>query len=99
MREAAGAPPAPVTVVCAPGASAYLSVTGAENVNGYIASGTANPQVQPCDGTTQQVRVAVVPTQRAFRKGVAFGQAWLEICDSTGCRQLMDQHNVQIAKP
>ena len=89
---------APVKVVCAPGAQAYLSVTVTENVNGFIASGTANPILRPCDGTTQKLQATVVPTQRAFKKGVAFGQAFLEVCDFNGCRNIADQHNIQIVK-
>lgn len=89
---------APVKVVCAPGVSAFLSVQVTENVNGFIASGVANDQ-PVCDGTTQKLREAVVPTQRAFKKGVAFGQATLTICDFNGCRGIVDQHNVQIVKP
>ena len=90
---------APVKVVCAPGSQAYLSVTVAENVNGFIASGTASTEVQPCDGTTQSLRMAVIPNQRAFKKGLAFGQASLSICDFNGCRNIVDQHNIQIVKP
>jgi hypothetical protein len=88
---------APVKVVCAPGVQAYLSVQVTENVNGFIASGQTSTQPL-CDGTTQKLREAVVPTQRAFKKGVAFGQAFLEVCDFNGCRNLVDQHNVQIVK-
>jgi hypothetical protein len=89
---------APVKVVCAPGVSAFLTVEVTENVNGFIASGGASDQPL-CDGTTQSLREAVVPSQRAFKKGVAFGQAFLNICDFSGCRQIVDQHNVQIVKP
>jgi hypothetical protein len=47
----------------------------------------------------QKLRMAVVPSQRAFKKGVAFGQAALEVCDNNGCRGIADQHNIQIVKP
>ena len=89
---------APVKVVCAPGTFAFLSVTVAENVGGFIASGTAGLEIEPCTGTTQKLTVAVIPNQRAFRKGLAFGQATLNFCDSTGCHNPVDQHNIQIVK-
>jgi hypothetical protein len=89
---------APVKVVCAPGTSAWLTVTVAENVGGFIASGTAGQQVELCSGTTQPLTVAVIPSQRAFRKGLAFGQATLNFCDFTGCHTAVDQHNIQIVR-
>jgi hypothetical protein len=89
---------APVKVVCAPGTSAWLTVTVAENVGGFIASGSASQQVDLCSGTTQQLTVAVIPSQRAFRKGVAFGQATLNFCDFNGCHNAVDQHNIEIVK-
>ena len=89
---------APVQVVCSPGDLAFLTVSVTENVNGFIASGSTSTSGQTCDGTTQKLRLAVVPTQRAFRKGVAFGQAFLEVCGSSGCRNVADQHNIQIVK-
>jgi hypothetical protein len=86
---------APVDVVCPPGSYTALSVTVAENVGGNIASGTTRTQIQPCTGSVQSLNVAVIPTQKAFRTGVAFGQAQLDVCTTT-CSTAVDQHNVRI---
>jgi hypothetical protein len=88
---------APVQVACAPGSFAYLSVTVAENVKGFIASGTTNTEVQPCTGQVQSLSVAVIPTQRAFTTGIAFGQAQLQVCGN-GCIEAVDQHTIRITK-
>jgi hypothetical protein len=55
-----------------------------------------------CDGTVQQVRVVVVPTQRAFKKGPAVGQATLMVCTGqipTCQPDLVDRRAIQIVKP
>lgn len=44
------------------------------------------------------IRVAVTPTQQAFKKGVAFGQAVIQVCDF-GCQNVTDAHDIQIVKP
>ena len=88
---------APVKVGCRPGSTASLAVTVTENVNDVIASGTYYGNVT-CDGGQQKLRVAVVPTQRAFKKGVAFGQATLMVCGDSGCQGFADQHSIQIVK-
>jgi len=87
---------APVKVLCQPGSYTYLSVSVTENVGGDIASGTRSVKIDPCSGRQQSVRLAVTPTQKPFRKGVAFGQATLDSCDRTGCHTLFDEHNIQI---
>jgi hypothetical protein len=89
---------APVSVLCGFGSYASLTLTVAENVNGDIASGTASEQVASCTGQTQRLEIAVIPTQKAFRPGVAFGQVKLQVCGSFGCQTVIDQHNVQIVK-
>ena len=89
---------APVKVVCRPGQYASLSVTVAENVNGDIASGTTYQEIEQCDGTVQNLQVAVIPTQKAFKKGIAFGQAKLEYSGNNGYHTAVDQHNIQIVE-
>lgn len=88
---------APVKVVCQPGAFAYLTVTVTENVGGDIASGSTSMDIEECTGSVQSLEVAVTPTQKAFRVGVAFGQAKLQVC-SDRCRTVVDQHNIQIVR-
>jgi hypothetical protein len=51
-----------------------------------------------CDGRPQKINLAVTPTQRPFRVGVAFGQASLQVCGSTGCTTVLDEHNIRIVK-
>jgi hypothetical protein len=88
---------APVKVVCRPGAFAYLTVTVTENVGGDIASGSTFEEIEQCTGSVQSFDIAVTPTQKAFRVGVAFGQAKLQVC-SDRCRTVVDQHNIQIVR-
>jgi hypothetical protein len=88
---------APVKVTCRPGSFAHLTVTVAENVGGDIAGGTAYTDIEPCTGTQQKLQIAVIPTQKAFRTGVAFGQATLQTCTTT-CLTSVDQHTITITK-
>jgi hypothetical protein len=87
---------APVKVTCTPGDFAELSVSVTENVGNAIASGMASQDVQPCTGSVQKVTMAVTPTQKPFKRGVAFGQAWLQVCNSFSCHTFQSQHNIQI---
>jgi hypothetical protein len=86
---------APVSIVCRPGSDVYVSVSVTENVGGDIAKGTASEEIEACTGKVQRVEIAVTPDLKAFRLGVAFGQARVSVCD-TRCRTITDQHNVQI---
>jgi hypothetical protein len=86
---------APVKLACQPGSYAYLTVSVTENVGNAIASGQAQTPIESCTGTQQSLQVAVTPTQKPFRKGVAFGSASLQVCASS-CRTVVDQHNIQI---
>jgi hypothetical protein len=88
---------APVKVTCRPGSFTQLSVTVAENVGGNIASGTTFTEISPCTGTQQKLQIAVIPTQKAFRAGTAFGQATLQSCTDI-CRTTVDQHTITITK-
>ncbi|NJC71061.1 hypothetical protein HC031_15270 [Planosporangium thailandense] len=88
---------APVSVACRPGSFAYLTVAVTENVGNAIASGQASTSIEQCTGSAQGFKVAVTPTQKPFRTGVAFGSAQLQVCADT-CRTVVDQHNIQIVK-
>jgi len=87
---------APLTVACRPGASAYLELDVTEAVGDAIASGSTSERIDACTGGRQKLKEAVTPTQKPFRKGVAFARARLDACDPTGCKTLTDQHNIQI---
>lgn len=91
---------ASVTVVCPPGSQDFLNISITERIGNSIASGTTNVQgsAASCDGTPQQLTVAVVSTQQPFKKGVAFAQANLDVCGFNGCQEASDQKNIQIVK-
>jgi hypothetical protein len=88
---------ASVTVTCGPAYFSSVNVTVTENVGGgRIASGTT-VLFPVCDGTSHKATVSVVPTQRAFRTGVAFGQAVGSFCDET-CVNIKDEHTINIVR-
>jgi hypothetical protein len=87
-----------VKVTCAPGDFALLTVQVTEAVGKDIASGASSQQVSPCTGAVQKFTVAVTPVNHPFRKGVAFGQAWLDVCNGFSCHTFRDFHNIQIVK-
>ena len=89
---------APVKVTCPPNTSAFLRVKVTENVGDAIASGETDESIDLCTGTVQQESVAVTPVQKPFKKGVAFGQAWLEACNQFTCKTSHDFHNIEIVK-
>jgi hypothetical protein len=88
---------APIKLACTPGAYTYLTVSVTQAIGNAIASGQTYTAVDECTGTQQKLSVAVTPTQRPFRKGVAFGQATLRVCTDR-CKTVVDQHNIQIVK-
>jgi hypothetical protein len=88
---------ATIKVTCQPGATGYASVTVAENVaGGFIASGSGSSDAIQCTGRPQTINQSVIPDQRAFAKGTAFGSAHLSVCDAATCYTLTDEHVVQI---
>jgi hypothetical protein len=86
---------APVKIACTPGSYTSLTVSVTENVGGKIASGVTGQQIRACTGKDQTLRIAVTPTNFPFRRGVAFGQARLTVCDYS-CTDVADEHNIQI---
>ena len=88
---------APVKFACTPGSYTSLTVSVTQNVGGRIASGSTYEEIEPCTGKEQSRRLAVTPTQRPFRKGVAFGQSRLQVCGPAArCKTVRDEHNIQI---
>ena len=85
---------APVSIVCRPGSYAFITVTITESVNGDIAGGQTYSEIE-CTGKTQRMEIAINPTQKAFRNGVAFGQAKLQVCTDR-CHTAVSQHNIQL---
>ncbi len=86
-----------VQVLCQSGRTAFLTVRVTENVGNAIASGSGGAEVA-CNGQQQTLRIAVTPTQKPFKTGIAFGQAFMTTCTSFTCHELNDQHNIRIVK-
>jgi hypothetical protein len=84
----------PVAVTCQPGDFAYVSVQVTQKVGSGVATGAASQEVT-CTGSVQRLDVAVTPYQKAFKKGVAFGQALLTVCGER-CEDFQDAHEIQI---
>ncbi|MEV4758404.1 hypothetical protein AB0J86_25325 [Micromonospora sp. NPDC049559] len=90
---------APITLACTPGSSTLVGVRVTQAVGGGdIAQGSTVREVEECRGKNQRIQLAVSPSQKAFRKGIAFGSAYLDVCDHRGCRTVWDEHNIQIVK-
>jgi len=89
---------APVTVACAPGTYAYLTVKVTQANGDSIAQGEKTRQVKPCDGRKKKVELSITPVQRPFRTGVAYGEADLNVCGSFGCTTLYDEHLITITR-
>jgi hypothetical protein len=86
----------PVEFVCQPGSFAFLSVQVSQRSGSAIASGGASQEVTgSCTGSVQTVTFAITPSQAPFKKGVAFGQASLSICQFT-CQTFQDGHDIRI---
>jgi hypothetical protein len=89
---------APVTVACAPGTTAYLTVKVTQAIGDSIASGQKSRSVSPCNGQKKKVELSITPTQRPFRTGVAYGEAELSVCNYYTCTTLYDEHLVTITR-
>jgi hypothetical protein len=90
---------APVKLSCTPGSYTQLTVLVSQNVGGAIASGETTERIEPCTGKPQSIEVDVIPTQKPFKVGIAYGSAKLQVCDSVGpCKTVRDRHNVRIVR-
>jgi hypothetical protein len=82
-------------VTCPRGATATLEVSVTEAVGNNIASGYATTPVT-CTGTVQNATIAVSPTNHPFRKGSAWGDAFIGYCNQIRCLSAEDQRVIQI---
>jgi hypothetical protein len=69
----------PVRVMCQKGATGSLWVQVTQNVRGELAIGEKYTPSVPCTGQHQRVDVTVVSRTKAFRQGVAFTSASLNV--------------------
>ncbi len=69
----------PVRVMCEPGASGSLYLQVTQNVRGEIALGEKYVPITSCTGKYERINVTVVSRTKAFRQGVAFTQATLNV--------------------
>ncbi|SDG60484.1 hypothetical protein SAMN05216553_109299 [Lentzea fradiae] len=69
----------PMRVMCANGASGSLWVQVTQNVRGELAVGDRYAPSVPCSGRFHKVDVTVVSRTKAFRPGVAFTSATLNV--------------------
>ncbi|WP_394618211.1 hypothetical protein JNUCC0626_03640 [Lentzea sp. JNUCC 0626] len=77
----------PTRVMCANGATGSLWVQVTQNVRGELAVGDKYTPSVPCTGDHHKVDVTVVSRTKAFRPGVAFTSAALNVFlapDSSG---------------
>ena len=87
---------APVTVVCQPGANAFLSIEITENAGGKIARGSNSVQINSCTGGFQEFNVAVTSETVPFRRGTAFGSASLFVSGVPG--EATDDREISIVR-
>ncbi|MFD4669082.1 hypothetical protein ACFWNN_05055 [Lentzea sp. NPDC058450] len=69
----------PTRVMCANGATGSLWVQVTQNVRGELAVGDKYTPSVPCTGDYHKVDVTVVSRTKAFRQGVAFTSASLNV--------------------
>ncbi|GAB3801125.1 hypothetical protein GCM10027605_17970 [Micromonospora zhanjiangensis] len=84
-----------VSLTCPRRAEGYLRVRVTQAVGNAIASGESDTVTVRCTGSEQRFSLSVSPTQRPFRKGVAFGRAVADVCPGP-CETTVDEHNIQI---
>ncbi|KOV83136.1 hypothetical protein [Nocardia sp. NRRL S-836] len=70
---------APMRVMCQNGATGTLWVQITQNVRGELAIGDKYVPSVPCSGNYEKVSVTVVSRTKAFRAGVAFTSALLNV--------------------
>lgn len=70
---------APLRVRCQNGATGSLWVQVTQNVRGELAIGDKYVSSVPCTGKYEKISVSVVSRTKAFRQGVAFASATLNV--------------------
>ncbi|MET8234585.1 hypothetical protein ABZS77_28305 [Micromonospora sp. NPDC005298] len=86
----------PVTLTCSRATEFDLTVKVAQAVGETMRAGTTVRRVT-CAAATQEVRIAVIPVERPFARGVAFGVVSASSCDPT-CATLTDEHRFDLAR-
>ena len=87
----------PVTVVCGPNGTIFVSVQVTQRAGSEIASGSGNVQNVSCTGSFQTINVNVPANSgKAFKKGKAFASADFFICNAFGCTNASDAREIQI---
>ncbi|MCG5465139.1 hypothetical protein AB0K35_32955 [Micromonospora sp. NPDC053740] len=85
----------PVTVTCSKAVDFDLTVKVAQAVGQTMRAGTTVRRVTCAEGT-QQVRIAVIPVERPFAAGVAFGVLTASPCDPY-CTPMHDERPFNLA--
>jgi hypothetical protein len=88
---------APVSVVCQPGAQAFVSISVTERVGGDIASGGGSAQIPSCTGGLQTLELSVLAQSSPFRKGTAFAAATVFVSGFPS-NQADDQRDIEIVR-
>lgn len=84
-----------VTVVCTPGANAFVNAGVSQRVNNRIARGFGSTQFT-CDGRAQTFALPMFAEDAPFHRGVAFGTASLFVSPNPG--SIVDTREIQIVK-
>ncbi|MFF5056935.1 hypothetical protein ACFY1S_27490 [Micromonospora sp. NPDC000663] len=88
----------PVTVTCSKATEFDVTVKVAQAVGQTMRAGTTVRRVT-CAATTQEVRIAVIPVERPFAQGVAFGVVSANSCDpGPTCNAFIDEHRFDLAR-
>jgi hypothetical protein len=85
-----------LSVVCTPGADAFVNVTVTEAVGNRIASG-GNSGPITCTGGFQSILINVAAQVTPFRRGVAFAQSSIFV--SGGLASSADEREITIVAP
>ncbi|MEU4402584.1 hypothetical protein [Micromonospora orduensis] len=88
----------PVTLTCSKATEFDVTVKVAQAVGETMRAGTTVRRVT-CAAATQEVRIAVIPVERPFARGVAFGVVSASSCDpGPACTTLVDEHRFDLAR-
>jgi hypothetical protein len=88
----------PIRYMCAEGASGSLYVQLTQNVGGEIAVGDKYVSITKCTGGYERIDVTVVSRTKAFRPGVAFSQATLNVYTPTDWGSAEEERSVRLTR-